>query len=260
VRSAYRIRPRLVAVLVIVGVIFIGWVARTTRAQQATQANPPAVPSGTTQPTQDPPLTLPGPVTDGAAPALQDSTVPAPMPSKSEPLPPVDQSIPLNPGPPDPAAPGNDDPEKNARAFLEQNRRVAQGELRKLKDEAEQLRTRLGKVEAGIRRWEALVTALDNSEKPVAPGAVPPPGADRPQELTPIGEAKKAIAVQGSPPVAPPGEKSPFVTAGPNEPGEPSKPAELPRNPASENSPPRPKGTEVDLGPPPPRRPALEPR
>ena len=112
-------------------------------------------------------------------------------------------SIPPDRAAPNPAGPGNDDPEKNARAFLEQNRKVAQGELRNLKDEAEQLRTRLGKVEAGIRRWEALLAALDNSEKTAAPGPGMPPGADRPTDLRPIDGPKRAMAVQESAPSAP---------------------------------------------------------
>jgi hypothetical protein len=260
VRSAFRISPPLVAALGIAGAIWIGWVARTTRAQQGIPVSPPAPSSEAVKPAPDTPLPLPGPPTDGGVPAIQESTGPAPTSSKSVALPPADPSVPPESAPPDPAGPGNDDPEKNARAFLEQNRRVAQGELRNLKDEAERLRTRLGKVEAGIRRWEALLAALDNSEMPAAPGAVLPPGADRPTGLTPIGKSKEAIATQGSPPIAPPGEKSPPLTAGPNEPGEARKPADPARTPASDNSPTRPKGSDVDIVPAPPPGPALEPR
>jgi hypothetical protein len=44
---------------------------------------------------------------------------------------------------------------------------VAETQLKNLRDEAEKLRARLQKVEAGIRRWETLLTALQASE--VAP-------------------------------------------------------------------------------------------
>ena len=48
-------------------------------------------------------------------------------------------------------------------AFVAQNRKVAQAQLKGLKDEAEKLRSRLQRVEAGIKRWEALLTALEKS-------------------------------------------------------------------------------------------------
>jgi hypothetical protein len=259
VRSAYRISPRLVAALVIAGVILIGWVARTTRAQQGTQASPPAPSSEATNPEPGKPQPLPGPPIDGGAPALQESSAPSPMPTKLDPLPPADPSVPPESGPPDPAGPGNDDPEKNARAFLEQNRKVAQGELRNLKDEAERLRTRLGKVEAGIRRWEALVAALDSSETPAAPGPALPPGADHPTDLRPIEAPKRAIAVRESTPSATLIDAPPVLKAGPGEPGEARKTA-APPSPSSDNSSPRPKGPEVDIVPAPPPGSALEPR
>lgn len=54
-----------------------------------------------------------------------------------------------------------DDPDAQARTFLERNRREAEGQLKALRDEAAQLKARLARVEAGIRRWEALADALD---------------------------------------------------------------------------------------------------
>ncbi len=137
---------------------------------------------------------------------------------------------------------------------------MAQGELRKLKDEAEQLRTRLGKVEAGIRRWEALVAALDHSEKPAAPGPVLPPGADHPTDLRPLDAPKRAIAVRESTPSTPPDDTPPALKAKQGEPGEARKPADPPPIPSSDNSPTRPKGPDVEIVPSPPPGPALEPR
>jgi hypothetical protein len=260
VRSAYRISPRLVAALVIAGAILIGWVARTTRAQQGSQPSPSPVPSEAIKPTLETPKPFAGPSKDGGASAFQEPPATSPMPSNLEPLPAADQSVPPQSGPPDAAGPGNDDPEKHARAFLEQNRRVAQGELRNLKDEAERLRTRLGKVEAGIRRWEALLAALDHSEKPVTPGAVPPPGADHPTDLRPLEAPKRAMAVKESTPFAPADDTPPVLKATPNEPGAARKPADPPPIPSSDNSPTRPKGPDVDIVPSPSQGPALEPR
>lgn len=103
--------------------------------------------------------------------ATADESLPA-FHSKPRAVPEVDGSAP-------PAvAPPNDDPEKNAGDFVERNRKVAQDELKKLKDEAEQLRARLAKVEAGIRRWEGLVAALDQGDKAAAMlKPAPPPNA-----------------------------------------------------------------------------------
>ena len=115
------------------------------------------------------------------------------MPSKSELRQPADHSVPPESVRPDPAGPGNDDPEKNARAFVEQNRKVAQGELKNLKDEAERLRTRLGKVEAGIQPLGSpargtrcrsapacdVERTVDLSIEPQDRGRSPPPSSER---------------------------------------------------------------------------------
>jgi hypothetical protein len=117
---------------------------------------------------------------------------------------------------PTPTGSANDDPEQNARAFAERSRKEAQDELKKLKEEAERLRTRLGKVEAGIRRWEALLTSLDNSERIAQPEDLQPipkphparlePGADEPYilgELEPRA-ARSLFPVESTPPASSP--------------------------------------------------------
>jgi hypothetical protein len=154
-RSAYRITPKLVVALIIAGVTLIGSVSRSTRAQEGAKPGQPlGPPDNTVKPAPDPgPLDVP--------PSVEVPTLPPNAPAE------------LVPAAANPGGPENADPEKSARAFVEQNRKVAQGELKSLKDEAERLRTRLGKVEAGIRRWEALVAALDQSEKTLVPGTVP---------------------------------------------------------------------------------------
>jgi hypothetical protein len=112
-----------------------------------------------------------------------------------------------------PAGPANDDPEKNARAFAERNRKEAQDELKKLKDEAERLRTRLGKVEAGIRRWEALLSALENGERTDAPKLQPIPtslpSVENPTTLDAIPRARPATVIRESVPATTPAPSRP---------------------------------------------------
>jgi hypothetical protein len=161
---------------VIASVALIGWVARNTRAQDGARKEPtPAPPAEDLKPAPaSAPLELPPPTAPDATPFQPPLTPVAP--------PPIDPTAPSS------AGPTNDDPERNAQTFVEQNRKVAQDELKKLKDEAERLRTRLGKVEGGIRRWEALLAALENSEKPARRAFTPLP--DAPTELEPAPSAK----------------------------------------------------------------------
>jgi hypothetical protein len=209
VRSVSRMTPPLAVALAIAGLISIGWVARSTRAQDGLKASAPA---------------------DKAA---EPSPAPTPIPQDSAP------SVPREAAPPQgspatvtdggavvvassPADPANDDPEQNARAFVERNRKEAQDELKKLKEEAERLRTRLGKVEAGIRRWESLLAALERSEQ-IAPSAIVPPIArDTPTALEPIPAAVPAPRVRESEPNPPKPSDPP--TSQPMPPDERAKP------------------------------------
>ena len=170
-RPLYRIKLPVAIAAVVAGVALVGWVARSSRAQERSpQEKAPAIP---TAPSEAAPPGLIGEPADlapkpaPADPALSDrvegaSPLPRPEP---EGLTPADAQRPA----PTPPGPQDDDPEKNARAFVEQNRKVAQDELKKLKDEADRLRARLGKVEGGIKRWETLLAALENSEKTMKP-------------------------------------------------------------------------------------------
>jgi hypothetical protein len=174
--AALRIPSPLAVAVLLAGVIGIGWMVRSTWAQEAGK---PAVES---------PEPLPSP------PALGETkSVPAPAAA----------DLPFNSTPDVPIASENDDPEKTVQAFVDQNRKTAEDQLKSLKSEAERLRARLHKVEAGIKRWELLLTALDKSEaaakdleaprpkarvskaeSPIpssAPLDLPPPGPDEPQ-------------------------------------------------------------------------------
>jgi hypothetical protein len=200
VRSANRITPRLAVALTIAGVTLIGWVARSTRAQDGPATGATRAPAESAPPEPfSSPLPLPPKAEAPGAPS-------DPLPSPTTP-PGLDTAA------PSPAAPEADDPEKNARAFVERNRKEARDELKKLKDEAERLRTRLGKVEAGIRRWETLLAALDHSEKGVTLNDAPPPAivpsAEAPTDLTPIPREKPATVIRESVPATspPPGPR-----------------------------------------------------
>jgi hypothetical protein len=179
VRSTFRIRPELALAVSLAALALIGWVARTTLAQNS----PP-------KPAEVPSLPAPadGDVTAGpVAPGpVLDSAPAAPSRTPFE----LDQPTPTPP----PGA--GDDPEKTVQAFVEQNRKVAETQLKNLRDEAEKLRARLQKVELGIRRWETLLTALQNSE------AAPDRG-----ELQPMPQARPQFNARAvPPPVAPRGE------------------------------------------------------
>ena len=61
---------------------------------------------------------------------------------------------------------GNDeDPELSAQTFVERNQKEAEERLKALTAEAEQLRTRLNKLESGIKKWENLVNALKTAQQ-----------------------------------------------------------------------------------------------
>ncbi len=175
-RSPSWIPLRLALAAFVAGVALIGWVARSTRAQDGPR-NQPTLPA---PPEELKPLPPSAPLELLPA-ASPDATPSAPLLAPGS-LPSSDPTAPI------PAGPATDDPEKNARAFVEQNRKVAQDELKKLKDEAERLRTRLGKVEGGIRRWEALLAALENSEKTPRPAFKPL--SEAPTDLEPAPSAR----------------------------------------------------------------------
>ncbi len=169
-RFTRRIMSRLAVVLVIAGAIGIGWVSRSLRAQDGA-ARPKAEPA----PEKVAPPELPA----------SEAGLP-PVPTSDHPLPPLptsDASAPVPNAARDPfqldsAGTANPDPEKAAQVFLDQNRKVASDELKKLRDEEAQLRTRLGKVEAGIRRWEAAARGTRLERQGQGPGVC---SADRPR-------------------------------------------------------------------------------
>jgi hypothetical protein len=81
----------------------------------------------------------------------------------------------------------SEDPDAQARSFMERSRKEAESQLKSLNAEASQLRDRLQRIESGIRRWQALVDAMDRSEQELPerlealPRAKPASAARRPE-------------------------------------------------------------------------------
>ncbi len=84
-------------------------------------------------------------------------------------MPPPEASAPADAGPgtlsaESHAAATGDDPEQSAQSFVERNQKEAEEHLKALTTEAQQLRTRLAKLESGIKKWQGLVNALKSSQ------------------------------------------------------------------------------------------------
>ena len=76
------------------------------------------------------------------------------------------------------------DPEKAALVFVAENQKLAESQLKNLKDEESKLNARLLKVQAGIKRWESLVEAVKQSQGSIASRA-PTSRIVSPNELAP---------------------------------------------------------------------------
>jgi hypothetical protein len=196
-------RPDLVLAVVIAGLVGVGWAARTTLAQKSRQKPVESIPAPGSSvgelkalPSAPVPPLAPAPVVSAHSPLELDPTSGLPAPGES------------------------DDPEKNVQAFVEQNRKVAETQLKNLRNEAEKLRSRLQKVEAGIRRWESLLTALQTNEAP--------PGA-----LEPIPSARRGFSARAVPPPVAPAEEGPSSRpAPPDDKPPPPKPDSLAPSPS----------------------------
>jgi hypothetical protein len=222
-----RLGPKLVFCGIICGLFLIGWATRYSIAQGRTQDAPPPTALGSTSketPPQVKPETvkaepapaLPGPLNAEAVepPSVKEIPSPEPLPiSTSAPAPP-----PVVVGP-DHSPIELDDPEKVATEFFEQNQKLAEAQLKALKEEAQKLRVRLTKVEAGIKRWDRLLIALGQSQ---ATAAVEKAGDERPASTTDAtppaaanSESRPGSVLSGSEvpptlkPVAPPGDLVP---------------------------------------------------
>ncbi len=169
--TAWKIGTKLAVCCVVGGLCLVGWAGRVSIAQSGGQDAPPrGIPGG--EPKASIPRPNPEPLkAEPGAPSLADppdalsETRPAGVPEHEPAL------APTNPPAPAPVVVGPDhspleaeDPEKVASDFLEHNHKFAEAQLKALKEEAEKLKARLAKVEAGIKRWDRLLEAIKQSE------------------------------------------------------------------------------------------------
>jgi hypothetical protein len=197
---------RIVRMIGIAGLVgwmgMVGWVARTTQAQNGGQ-NPPALPPAGTKPddlTNEAPETpkarsIDAPAPLPVAPGSAASSAADPSPNPPPPLPPVGEPQQAS-GASEPAllrtlpesqpAASTDDPEQSALSFVERNQKEAEDHLRTLTAEAQQLRARLAKLEAGIKKWQCLVSALKSSQGLPSITTANAPGAEEAGDLEPI--------------------------------------------------------------------------
>jgi hypothetical protein len=105
------------------------------------------------------------------------------------------------------------DPEGAAKSFVERSQKEADEAINALSKEAETLRARLAKVEAGLARWQAVKESLGSSAA-ARPGWRPR-GADTPPTILepalPAGEPKARPSLPAGSPSEP--EKPPGTTA-----------------------------------------------
>ncbi|APW62426.1 hypothetical protein [Paludisphaera borealis] len=134
-------------------------------------------------------------------PAIAESPEGAPIPRAPEPKGLEAPAIAAEPQPIAEAAPAkamtmdlafpiaSNDPDSQARSFVERNRKEAEAQLKALNTEAAQLRARLSKIESGIRRWQALADAMEKSEDAAASVG----SGETLETLEPLPRAKEAF-------------------------------------------------------------------
>ena len=243
--------------------------AKTSQAQNGGQTSPPALPAlkpdasskvetkGAPLPpppiapveTRSPDLpSTPSPTSAPPPPVSAEPSLALPEPKHDEALapPPIEPESPaqVRTQAPEPVirripsaevspVAATEDPELSAQSFVERNQKEAEERLKALTTEAEHLRTRLNKLESGIKKWENLVNALKTAQQgPVTSTAVTS-GAEDAGDLEPIrpgmpGGARGEKRVKWSN-AAGSGNTVAGSTAGVQPPAEPTEPAAEPQ-------------------------------
>jgi hypothetical protein len=156
-RSALRLFARLAIAGVAAGVCLIGWMSQTSSAQP--QDPPPLQIERGKNASQDLPVPTVAEVASPSGASAADSDSP---PSSAEAATPMTR---------------DEDPEKTALTFAEDNQKQAEGQLKTLREEEAKLKSRLLKLEAGIKRWESVLVALKQSQ--AARNDIPSPKSPR---------------------------------------------------------------------------------
>jgi len=178
----------------------VGWVAKTTLAQGPGQRIPANAPAAE-------PVTAPSLPADLNVPTVKAAVQATPDLSPDFESKPAALASPIEPNQVSPrssleeisatnggsagsksAASATTDPEKAALVFVAENQKLAESQLKNLKDEEAKLQARLLKVQAGIQRWESLVEALKQSQGSVAAATPKPPTSriEAPSDLEPV--------------------------------------------------------------------------
>jgi hypothetical protein len=197
---------RLIGIIALIGWLgLVGWVAKSIQAQNGghpKQVAPPPSSEETASRDVAPlpavaPATAPRSTSTGEQEPTQVNSAALSVPKlagdeaqpQALPGPAPGDKLPVTA---DPVAEGTsgaavDDPEQSAQAFFDRSRKEAEMHLKTLTFEAERLRTRLTKLESGIKKWENLVNALKVAQhgQPTA-ASVAAPRAEEAGDLEPI--------------------------------------------------------------------------
>jgi nucleotide-binding universal stress UspA family protein len=212
----WKFGPKLALCGVVCGLCLVGWAGRFSIAQSRLQDAPAPVDKP-----EEPKAAVPDVKAELPKSKLElpksESARPLPAPPVGDPG--YDPSLSLvNPLAPAPVVVGPDhspleaaDPEKVASDFLEQNQKMAEAHLKALKEEAEKLKARLTKVEAGIKRWDRLLEAFKQSGNATtaAEGAVEPAAKHQPAAAKQDLGLPHATKEEAQPAPAEPGPKLP---------------------------------------------------
>jgi len=76
----------------------------------------------------------------------------------------------------------SNDPDAQARSFVERNQREAEARLKALQGEAEELRGRLAKIEAAIQQWQSLADAMRKAQGAAVKTEAPQPKPEAPAD------------------------------------------------------------------------------
>jgi hypothetical protein len=240
---------RLLGITGLIGWLgLVGWVAKTSQAQHG-NSDPVKPASGPVKPADPTPardlelpsaLDAPPPVISGASlPTSTNSSSLSALPSDSPaieraetkpsaagglpgavvprlpatPTEPPGEPVAMKPAglPAEPVTTLPEDPEKSAQSFVEHNEKEIEDYLKKLTTEAAELRTRLSKLEAGITKWERLLTALRAVREQAGELEPIPPASAKPKQNA--ARAVSASTVSGASAAVP--TPSPAASAAP---------------------------------------------
>lgn len=165
----------------------------------------------TPEPLSIDPAKAPKPVVDDLSTAPVPAPAPTPAPARAErpkawraeregSSPRVQVEVPVQVD--EVPAVASNDPDAQARSFVERNQREAEARLKALQGEAEDLRGRLTKLEAAIQQWQSLADAMKKAQASAAtvePEASQPKPASAEAKATTSPKAEAEVATSLEP-------------------------------------------------------------